>query len=67
MKPQFAFYFEDEPQYRAVDQRAYTASLLRSYRKRPHQFVLRRAGLHHYRVTLLLSPSRLVAVLKTEG
>ena len=50
MKPQFTFYFTDQPQFRAVDKRYITAGLLRAYRAHPERYALKRLGLHRYSV-----------------
>ncbi len=49
-KPQFTFYFENAPQYQAIDYRYKTASLLRAYRAHPERYTLKRLGLHRYSV-----------------
>ena len=49
-KPNFTFHFQDEPQFRAIDKRYKTASLLRAYRAHPERYTLKRLGLHHYSV-----------------
>jgi hypothetical protein len=50
MKPQFQFYFDDAPQYRAIDSREYTANMLRAYRAHRDRYELNRVGMHHYQV-----------------
>ena len=49
-KPHFTFYFADEPQFATSSARYVTAYLLRSYRRHPERYELRRLGLHHYSV-----------------
>jgi hypothetical protein len=51
MKPQFTFYFTDQPQFRTTDKRYITANMLRAYRAHPERYRLKRLGLHRYSVT----------------
>lgn len=50
MKPQFTFYFTDEPQFACKDLRYKTARLLWTYRNHKDQYDLKRLGLHRYSV-----------------
>lgn len=50
MKPQFLFFFENEPERVAVDDRQRTAKMFRSYRKRPELYTITRTNLNSYRV-----------------
>ena len=49
-KPAFQFFFVGEPQYTTDASRSIVASLLRSYRRHPTRYDLRRIGPHHYTV-----------------
>jgi hypothetical protein len=48
MKPRFIFYFLNEPERTAVDDRQRTARMLRSYRKNPSLYKLTRTAPHSY-------------------
>jgi hypothetical protein len=50
MKPQFLFFFENEPARAAVDSRQRTARLLRAYRSKPADYQITRTAPHSYRV-----------------
>jgi hypothetical protein len=50
MKPQFTFYFVDEPQFATRDARYVTANQLRCYRKHSERYEFKRLGLHRYQV-----------------
>lgn len=50
MKPNFLFFFENEPAKVAVDDRQRTARMLRSYRKRPELYTIARTAPNSYRV-----------------
>jgi len=50
MKPNYLFYFENEPARVAVDDRQRTARLLRSYRSKPADYQITRTAPHSYRV-----------------
>ena len=50
MKPLYLFCFENEPERVALDSRQKTASLLRSYRKKPKDYSITRTALNSYRV-----------------
>jgi hypothetical protein len=52
MKPEFTFHFDDQPQFKVSDRRYKTASMLRSYRKHPERYQIKRAGLHSYQVQI---------------
>lgn len=57
MKPNYLFYFEDEPNRIAVDDRKRTAQMLCSYRKNKSLYTITRADLKSYRVTVKGFPS----------
>ena len=50
MKPNYLFYFENEPARVAVDDRQRTARLLRSYRSKPADYQITRTAPNSYRV-----------------
>ena len=50
MKPNYLFYFENEPARVAVDSRQRTARLLRSYRSKPADYQITRTAPNSYRV-----------------
>lgn len=50
MKPQFVFYFADEPHFASAEPRYHVAHLLRSYRAHPERYELRRESAHRYSV-----------------
>ena len=50
MKPQFLFFFENEPARVAVDDRQRTARMLRSYRNKPADYQITRTAPNSYRV-----------------
>jgi hypothetical protein len=52
MKPQFTFYFVDEPQFASREARHVTANQLWCYRKHPERYELKRLGLHRYQVRI---------------
>jgi len=51
-KPAFVFYFADAPQYMAEDSRGHLAHLLKCYRAAPERYIVHKAGLHRYLVTM---------------
>lgn len=50
MKPNYLFYFENEPARVAVDDRQRTARLLRAYRRKPADYQITRTAPNSYRV-----------------
>jgi len=52
MKPQFLFYFTNEPHRAALDDRARTARMLRGYRAKPDIYKLERIAPHSYVLTV---------------
>jgi hypothetical protein len=52
MKPQFLFYFTNEPHRAALDDRARTARMLRAYRSKPDLYKLERTALNSYLLTV---------------
>ena len=52
MKPQFLFYFTNDPDRVALDDRARTARMLRGYREKPELYRLERIALHSYLLTI---------------
>ena len=50
MKPQFLFFFENEPARVAVDDRQRTARMLRSYRNKPNDYTITRTAPNSYSV-----------------
>jgi hypothetical protein len=52
MKPQFLFYFSNEPHRAALDDRTRTARMLRAYRKNPALYRLERIALNSYLLTV---------------
>lgn len=56
MKPDYKFYFADEPQFAAPDSRAHTAHMLRAWRSRGQcangRYVVRRLAPGLYSATL---------------
>ena len=64
-KPVFVFYFADEPQYAAQDARGRLAHMLKCYRAAPDRYSVRKAGLHHYVVTMPHSTA--TAIIEARG
>ena len=52
MKPRFLFYFTNEPQRVALDDRARTARMLRAYRRSRTMYQLTRTAQHAYQLTV---------------
>ena len=52
MKPQFLFYFTNDPHREALDDRARTARMLRAYRRKPELYRLERLALNSYLLTV---------------
>ena len=60
MKPQFLFFFENEPARVAVDDRQRTARMLRSYRNKPADYQITRTAPNSYRVKVTGFPSPII-------
>jgi len=60
MKPNYLFYFEDEPHRTALDDRTRTARMLLSYRRKKDAYTVTRTNLHSYRVTVKGFPSAIL-------
>lgn len=60
MKPQFLFFFENEPARVAVDDRQRTARMLRSYRNKPAEYQITRTAPNSYRVRVKGFPSPII-------
>jgi len=60
MKPNYLFYFENEPNRCAVDDRTRTARMLLSYRRKKNLYTITRTALHSYRVTVKDFPSTIL-------
>ena len=52
MKPNFLFFFENEPARVAVDDRQRTARMLRSYRNKPNDYTITRTAPNSYSVSV---------------
>ena len=52
MKPNYLFYFENEPARVAVDSRQRTARMLRSYRSKPEDYQITRTAPNSYSVSV---------------
>ena len=52
MKPNYLFYFENEPARVAVDSRQRTARMLRSYRNKPADYQITRTAPNSYSVSV---------------
>ena len=60
MKPQFLFFFENDPARVAVDDRQRTARMLRSYRNKPNDYTITRTAPNSYRVKVTGFPSPII-------
>lgn len=60
MKPQFLFFFENEPARVAVDDRQRTARLLKAYRSKPADYQITRTAPNSYRVKVKGFPSPII-------
>ena len=60
MKPQFLFFFENEPARVAVDDRQRTARMLRSYRNKPNDYTITRTAPNSYSVRVKGFPSPII-------
>lgn len=60
MKPQFLFFFENEPARVAVDSRQRTARTLRSYRSKPADYQITRTAPNSYSVRVKGFPSLII-------
>ena len=60
MKPQFLFFFENEPARVAVDDRQRTARMLRSYRSKPNDYTITRTAPNSYSVRVKGFPSPII-------
>ena len=60
MKPQFLFFFENDPARVAVDDRQRTARMLRSYRNKPNDYTITRTAPNSYSVRVKGFPSPII-------
>jgi len=54
-KPQFRFWFIDEPQFAAPDLRGRFAHMLKCYRAQPRIYSVKKTGVHAYEIRALNS------------
>jgi hypothetical protein len=51
-KPQFRFWFTDEPQFAAPDLRGRFAHMLKCYRAQPRIYSVKKTGVHVYEIRI---------------
>jgi hypothetical protein len=66
MKPIPTFGFIDEPQFRAPDNRAHAAWLLRTYRRKHAMYRITRAGIGQYLIQLRMSDAPTALLITRE-